>query len=503
MKKPLILIILDGFGIRREKLGNAIYHADTTNIDKIFAENPYTTLKASGEDVGLPKGQMGNSEVGHLNIGAGRIVYQELTRINKSIEDKSFYKNGELLNIMEKVNKKDGSLHIMGLLSDGGVHSHIKHLFAVLKMAKENNVKKVYVHAWLDGRDTPPNSGIDYIKKCENKIKEYAIGEIATISGRYYSMDRDNRWERIKKSYDAIANAQGEKFDDPKQSILDSYKNGVTDEFFIPKVNKSYNGIKENDGIVCFNFRPDRVRELTRCFIEKDFEEFEINKIKISDYVCMTTYNENFKNVSVIFKPQKLEQVLGEYISDEGLKQLRIAETEKYAHVTFFFNGGIEKPYPGEDRILIPSPKVPTYDLKPEMSANEVTREVINKIENEKYDVIILNFANCDMVGHTGNFDAAVKAVETVDMCVKKVVDSILRKNGVALITSDHGNAEKMIAENGVKFTSHTTNEVPLCIVNYPCNLKKNGRISDIAPTILKILEFKLPQKMSGKSLII
>ncbi len=503
MKKPLILIILDGFGIRQEKSGNAIYHASTPNIDKIFTENPYTTLKASGDDVGLPEGQMGNSEVGHLNIGAGRIVYQELTRINKSIEDKSFYKNEELINIMKKVNQKDSSLHIMGLLSDGGVHSHINHLFALLKMAKENNVRKVYIHAWLDGRDTSPSSGINYIKMCEDRILEYEIGEIATISGRYYSMDRDNRWERIKKAYNAIVMAWGEKYEDPKQIILDSYKDGVTDEFFIPKVKKSYKGMKENDGIICFNFRPDRAREITRCFIEEEFKEFEINRVKISDYLCMTTYNEKFKNVSVIFKPQKLEQTLGEYISNKGLRQLRIAETEKYAHVTFFFNGGIEKPYPGEDRILVPSPKVPTYDQKPEMSANEVMEEVINKIESEKYDVIILNFANCDMVGHTGNFDAAVKATETVDKCLGKIIDSILKKNGVALITADHGNAEKMISENGEKFTAHTTNKVPFCIVNYPCGLEKNGRISDIAPTILKIFKLQIPQEMSGKSLII
>ncbi len=502
MKKPLILIILDGFGIREKKSGNAIYHASTPNIDKIFSENPYTTLEASGEDVGLPEGQMGNSEVGHLNIGAGRIVYQEFTRINKSIEDGSFYKNEELLNIIKKVNRKNSSLHIMGLLSDGGVHSHIKHLFTILKMAKEKNVKKVYIHAWLDGRDTPPNSGIDYIKMCEHKIKEYEIGEIATISGRYYAMDRDNRWERIKKSYDAIVNAQGEKFEDPKQTILDSYKSEVTDEFFVPKVNKSYSGIKENDGIICFNFRPDRAREITRCFIEKDFNEFEIDKIEISSYLCMTTYNKNFKNVSIIFKPQKLNQTLGEYISNKGLKQLRIAETEKYAHVTFFFNGGIENPYPGEDRILIPSPKVSTYDLKPEMSANEITKEVIKKIESEKYDIIILNYANCDMVGHTGNFDATVKAVEAVDKCLKQVIDSISIKNGIALITADHGNAEKMITKDGKKFTSHTTNKVPLCIVNYPCNLKKDGKISDIAPTILKILELPIPKEISGENLI-
>ena len=501
-KKPLILIILDGFGIREEKLGNAIYYANTPNIDKIFSENPYITLKSSGEDVGLPEGQMGNSEVGHLNIGAGRIVYQDLTRINKSIKEGSFYKNEEILSVIKKVNQKNSSLHIMGLLSDGGVHSHIKHLFAILKMVKENNVKKVYIHVWLDGRDTPPNSGINYIKMCENKIKEYEIGKIATISGRYYAMDRDNRWERIKKSYEAIANAKGEKFEDPKQTILDSYKNEVTDEFFVPKVNTSYEGIKENDGIICFNFRPDRAREITRCFIEKDFSEFEVSKIKISSYLCMTTYNKEFKDVSIIFKPQKLNQTLGEYISNKGLKQLRIAETEKYAHVTFFFNGGIEKPYPREDRILIPSPKVSTYDLKPEMSANEITKEVIKNIESEKYDIIILNYANCDMVGHTGNFDAAVKAVETVDKCLKQVVDSILTKNGVALITADHGNAEKMINKEGKKFTSHTTNNVPLCIVNYPCNLKKDGKISDIAPTILKILDLSVPKEISGKNLI-
>ncbi len=501
MEGPLILIIMDGFGIRESSQGNAIKAASTPELDALFSKYPTIKIGASGEDVGLPNGQMGNSEVGHTNIGAGRIVYQDLTRISKTIKDGNFFKNEGLTSAMRAVKENNSSLHLMGLLSDGGVHSHVEHLYALLDMAKSFGLDKVYVHAFLDGRDTPPTSGINYISKCEDYMKKMGVGKIATVMGRYFAMDRDNRWERVKKAYDAIVLGKGEKNKDAQQAIMESYRNNVTDEFVEPIVCLDNANIKNGDSIVFFNFRPDRARELTRSITQKSFSEFE-RKDVLHDihFVCMTIYDETFKDIDIAFKPEKIINTFGEYISNKGLKQLRIAETEKYAHVTFFFNGGEEKELKGEDRILVPSPKVATYDLKPQMSAVEVTENVLKNLC--KYDVIILNYANCDMVGHTGNFDAAVKAVETVDGCVKSVVDKVLKLNGCAIITADHGNADKMIDEDGRPFTAHTTSLVPFCVVGHECSLKRSGRLADIAPTMLEILGLEKPKEMLGESLI-
>ena len=504
MNTPLILMILDGFGIADPGKANAISVANTPNLDKLFKENPCTQIGDSGMNVGLPNGQMGNSEVGHTNIGAGRVVYQELTRITKSIEDGDFFDNPELNKAIDNAVKNNSSLHLIGLLSDGGVHSHNNHLYALLKLCKKRNFTDVYIHAILDGRDTPPNSGIDYIKQCEDKIKEIGVGKIATISGRYYAMDRDNRWERVKKAYDAMVNAEGKKENSALDAIQNSYKNGVTDEFVLPAVIIDNAKIKENDSVIFFNFRPDRARQLTRSLVDPNFDGFEREHGFFPlTYVCMTQYDASLPNVLIAFKPQSLKNTFGEYISKKGLKQLRIAETEKYAHVTFFFNGGNETPYKNEDRILVHSPKVATYDLKPEMSAYEVTDKVLEKIKNDEYDVIILNFANCDMVGHTGVFEAAVKACETIDECVGKIVCEILKRNGVALITADHGNADKMIDSDGSPFTAHTTNPVPFCVVGYDCKLRDNMRLCNIAPTMLKILGLEKPQEMDSESIII
>lgn len=501
-KQPLILIIMDGFGIGPD-YGNAIKAAKKPNLDRIFAENPITKIGASGLDVGLPDGQMGNSEVGHTNIGAGRIVYQELTRITKSIEDGDFFKNPAFVNAIDKAVAGGKALHILGLLSDGGVHSHNSHLYALLKLAKQRGCKKVYVHAFLDGRDVPPSSGKDYVADCMKQMKEIGVGEIATVMGRYYAMDRDNRWDRVGKAYAAMVYGEGVKASDPVQAVENSYKEKVTDEFVIPAVCKAGATIQEGDSVIFFNFRPDRAREITRTFVDPDFKGFERkNGFFPLNYVCMTQYDATMPNVDIAFRPEKLKNTFGEYISGKGLTQLRIAETEKYAHVTFFFNGGVEAQYPGEDRALIHSPKVATYDLQPEMSANLVTDELLKRIDSDKYDVIILNFANCDMVGHTGVFDAAKAAVEAVDACVGKVVEAIRKHNGVALITADHGNAEKMIAEDGTPFTAHTTNLVPFCVVGYPCKLREGGKLADISPTMLKILGLPQPPEMTGKSLI-
>ncbi len=504
MNTPLILMILDGFGISNKTENNAISKANTPNLDKLFKENPYTQLGASGMDVGLPDGQMGNSEVGHTNIGAGRVVYQELTRITKAINDGEFFNNNELNKAIDNAVQNKSSLHLIGLLSDGGVHSHNSHLYALLELCKRRNFSNVYIHAILDGRDTPPNSGIDYIKQCEEKIKDIGVGKIATVCGRYYAMDRDNRWERVKKAYDAMVLAQGSKADCAPDAVLNSYKEDVTDEFVVPTVIIDNAKIKKNDSVIFFNFRPDRARQLTRSLVDPEFSGFErSNGFFPLTYVCMTQYDKTLPNVLVAFRPQSLENTFGEYISKKGLKQLRIAETEKYAHVTFFFNGGNETPYANEDRILVNSPKVATYDLKPEMSAYEVTDKVLEKIKLNEYDVIILNFANCDMVGHTGVFDAAVKACETVDVCAKKIVDEILKHNGVALITADHGNADKMIDDDGSPFTAHTTNPVPFCVVGYDCKLRDNKRLCDIAPTMLKLLGLEKPAEMDSESIII
>ncbi len=502
MKKPLILMILDGFGIAPEN-GNAIKAAKKPNIDRLFSSNPITQIGASGMDVGLPDGQMGNSEVGHTNIGAGRVVYQELTRITKSIDDGDFFENEALCKAMDNAKEKDSALHIMGLLSDGGVHSHNKHLYGILEMAKKKGLSKVYVHAFLDGRDVPPSSGKDFVVDCCEKIKEIGVGKIATVMGRYYAMDRDNRWERVEKAYAAMVYGEGVQADDPAEAVEASYKDGVTDEFVVPAVIKGGAKIQADDSVVFFNFRPDRAREITRTFVDPDFDGFDRkNGFFPLSYVCMTQYDATMPNVMVAFKPESLKNTLGEYISDKNMTQLRIAETEKYAHVTFFFNGGVEKQYPGEDRILVKSPAVATYDLQPEMSAYEVTDKLVPAIESGKYDVIILNFANCDMVGHTGVFDAAVKAVEAVDTCVGKVTDAIAKMGGVALITADHGNADRMVDDDGEPFTAHTTNPVPFCVVGYPCKLRKGGKLADIAPTMLEILNLEQPAEMTGESLI-
>lgn len=503
MKKPLILMILDGFGIAPDK-GNAIKAANRPNLDRLFSSNPVTQIGASGMDVGLPNGQMGNSEVGHTNIGAGRVVYQELTRITKSIEDGEFFENEALCKAMDNALANDSSLHIMGLLSNGGVHSHNTHLYGILEMAKKKGLSKVYVHAFLDGRDVPPSSGAGFVKECCEKMKEIGVGRIATVMGRYYAMDRDNRWERVEKAYAAMVYGEGNQSDDPVKAVENSYDEDVTDEFVVPTVIDGGDTIKADDSVIFYNFRPDRAREITRTLVDPDFNGFERRKGFFPlTYVCMTQYDATMPNVEVAFKPQSLKNTLGEYISDKGMNQLRIAETEKYAHVTFFFNGGVEKQYPNEDRILVKSPAVATYDLQPEMSAYEVTDKLVAAIESGKYDVIILNFANCDMVGHTGVFEAAVKAVEAVDTCVGKVTEAIAKMDGVALITADHGNADKMVDEDGEPFTAHTTNPVPFCVVGYPCKLREGGRLADIAPTMLEILNLEQPDEMTGKSLIV
>lgn len=505
MKKPVILMILDGFGVglEAEKRGDAIKAAKKPNIDKLFAENPVTKIGASGLDVGLPDGQMGNSEVGHTNIGAGRIVYQELTRITKSIEDGEFFENEALLNAVDNAAQEGKALHIMGLLSNGGVHSHNTHMYAIVELAKKKGVKNVYVHAFLDGRDVPPTSGKDFVEECANKLKEIGLGKIATVMGRYYAMDRDNRWDRVEKAYSAMVYGEGNKACCPVKAVEESYANDVTDEFVVPTVCEENATVKPGDSIVFFNFRPDRAREITRTFVDPEFKGFERkNGFFPLTYVCMTQYDASMPNVEVAFKPQSLKNTIGEYISNKGMTQLRIAETEKYAHVTFFFNGGVEQPYEGEDRILVKSPAVATYDLQPEMSAYEVTDKLVAAIKTGKYDMIILNYANCDMVGHTGVFEAAVKAVEAVDECVGKVVTAIREMDGVALITADHGNADKMIDTDGSPFTAHTTNLVPFCVVGYPCELREGGRLADIAPTMLKIMGLPQPAEMTGESII-
>ena len=506
MKKPLILMILDGFGIGKkgEEAANAILAADTPNIDRLFAENPRTQIGASGMDVGLPDGQMGNSEVGHTNIGAGRIVYQELTRITKTIDEDKLKDNEEIVAAMDNALKNNSDLHLMGLLSPGGVHSHNTHLYGILELAKKKGLTNVYIHAFLDGRDVPPSSAAEYVEAAVKKCEEIGVGKIATVMGRYYAMDRDNRWERVEKAYSALVYGEGVKASCPVQAVKDSYANGVTDEFVIPIVVDGGATIKPNDSVIFYNFRPDRAREITRTLVDPDFNGFERkNGFFPLFYVCMTQYDATMPNVHIAFKPQTLKNTMGEYISSLGMKQLRIAETEKYAHVTFFFNGGVEKVYDGEDRILVKSPSVATYDLQPEMSAYEVKDKLIDAIKSGVYDMIILNFANCDMVGHTGVFEAAVKAVEAVDDCVGQVVDAILEMGGTAIITADHGNADKMIDDDGSPFTAHTTNPVPFCVIGYDCKLREGGVLADIAPTMLKIMGLAQPEEMSGKSIIV
>ena len=502
--KPLVLCILDGFGNNADSYGNAIAAAKKPNLDRLFASCPHTLIGASGMDVGLPDGQMGNSEVGHTNIGAGRIVYQELTRITKSIADGDFFENEALVEAMANAAKEGHALHLMGLLSDGGVHSHNTHLYGLLEMAKRSGVKEVYVHCFMDGRDVPPSSGKDYIEQLEAKMAEIGVGRIASVMGRYYAMDRDNRWDRVEKAYAAMVYGEGEQCDSAVKAMENSYAADVSDEFVVPTVIAGGGRIKAGDSVIFFNFRPDRAREITRTLVDPEFNGFERrNGLFPLTYVCFTQYDATMPGVLVAFRPQSLVNTFGEYISKLGKTQLRIAETEKYAHVTFFFNGGKEEPYAGEDRALIHSPKVATYDLKPEMSAYEVCDEMIRRIESDKYDVIILNFANCDMVGHTGVFDAAVKAVEAVDTCVGRIVEALEKCGGAMLLTADHGNADKMYEPDGSPFTAHTTNPVPFLVFGVPgAKLREGGRLADIAPTMLKVMGLEQPAEMTGKSII-
>jgi 2,3-bisphosphoglycerate-independent phosphoglycerate mutase len=508
--KPLLLIILDGWGYNPDQEGNAILAANTPNIRKLRDSYPHTLLKASGHDVGLPKGQMGNSEVGHLNIGAGRVVYQELTRISKAIDEGSLKTNKVLLEAMTRLHGTGKVLHLLGLLSDGGVHSHIKHLFALLDMAVQVGVEDIFIHPILDGRDVLPQSAKEYIYELEKKLQEIGRGKIATVSGRYYSMDRDKRWDRVEKAYQALVYAQGSTASNALAALEGSYDNKIVDEFVNPTVIVNDNGkplapIQDGDSIIFFNFRADRAREITRAFIEEDFEGFERPHRPQVHYVCLTEYDASF-DCPVAFPPQNLENTLGEVLSDQGLKQLRIAETEKYAHVTFFFNGGIEEPEKGEERILIQSPEVPTYNLKPEMSAFEIADTLLQKLKQEEYDVIVLNFANADMVGHTGFFKATTEALEAVDNCLGKIVDEVRRKGGTVIITADHGNAENMIdKETHSPLTAHSTNRVPFILADDKYkgrSLREEGALCDIAPTILELLNLEVPPEMTGQSLL-
>ena len=506
-KKLTMLMILDGFGVNEKEEGNAVKIANIPNINQIMKENPNTLIHTSGLDVGLPEGQMGNSEVGHTNIGAGRIIYQDLAKITKSIEDGDFFSKSEFVAAIENCKKNGSNLHIMGLLSDGGVHSHNRHLYALLELAKRKDFENVYVHCFLDGRDRPPASAEGYISELENKIAEKGVGKIATLSGRFYSMDRDKRWERVSQAYNAMVKGEGEKYLSATAAIEESYQKEVFDEFVKPTVITNKAGeplttIKSGDSVIFFNFRPDRAREITRALVDKDFDGFETEKLDLY-FVCMTPYDETMPNVEVAFRKEEIKNTFGEIVSKNGLKQLRIAETEKYAHVTFFFNGGEEKQYEGEDRILVPSPKVETYDLKPEMSAFEVTEKVVEAIKEEKYDCIILNYANPDMVGHTGNVDAAVKALEALDNCVKQVVDAVKSVGGTLLITADHGNSEQMVDYvTGEPYTAHTTNPVPLVVIGAGNKKVKEGKLADLAPTMLEIMGLDKPEEMTGESLL-
>ena len=509
-KKPVVLMVLDGYGLSDKTEGNAIAMANTPVMDKLMKECPFVAGKASGLAVGLPDGQMGNSEVGHMNIGAGRIIYQDLTSITKAIEDGDFFENEAMLEAIENCKKNNSDLHLWGLLSDGGVHSHNTHLYAILELCKKQGLSNVYVHPFLDGRDTPPASGKDYVAQLVEKMNEIGVGRVASISGRYYAMDRDNRWDRVEKAYAAMVYGEGEKATDPVQAIADSYAKDVTDEFVLPTVltenDKPVATVKANDSVIFFNFRPDRAREITRAFCEDDFAGFERKEGRIPvTYVCFKDYDESIGNKLVAFKKQTIENTLGEYLAKNGKAQLRLAETEKYAHVTFFFNGGVEEPNKDEDRILVKSPAVATYDLQPEMSAPEVSEKLNAAITSDKYDVIIINFANPDMVGHTGVIPAAVKAVECVDQCVGAAVDAVKKADGVLFICADHGNAEQMIDyTTGNPHTAHTTNPVPFILVNYgDVKLREGGCLADIAPTLLEIMGLEQPAEMTGKSLIV
>ena len=510
-KKPVVLMILDGYGLNDKTEGNAVAMAKTPVMDELMSKYPFVRGNASGMAVGLPEGQMGNCEVGHLNMGAGRIVYQELTRITKEIQDGDFFKNEALLKAMENCKKNNSALHTFGLLSDGGVHSHNTHLYGLLEMAKRNGLEKVYVHCFLDGRDTPPASGKGYVEELEAEMKKIGVGEIATVSGRYYAMDRDKNYDRVKFAYDAMTKGEGGKAQSAAEGVQASYDNGKTDEFVVPFVVEK-NGapvatIQDKDSVVFFNFRPDRAREITHCFCDDDFTAFDRGNRLDLTFVCFTEYDPLIPNKDVAFHKISVTNTFGEWLAANGMKQARIAETEKYAHVTFFFNGGVEEPNPGEDRILVNSPKdVATYDLKPQMSAYEVCDKLVNAIKSDQYDVIIINFANPDMVGHTGVIPAAVKAVEVVDECVGKAVDAIKEMDGVLFICADHGNAEQMIDyETGAPFTAHTTNQVPFILVNYEdgYGLREGGCLADIVPTLIQVMGKEQPKEMTGKSLLI
>ncbi|MBQ3378482.1 MAG: 2,3-bisphosphoglycerate-independent phosphoglycerate mutase [Clostridia bacterium] len=495
-----MLIIMDGYGLNEEENGNAIKAAYTPCLDKLFSKYPHSELQASGLAVGLPEGQMGNSEVGHTNIGAGRVVYQELTRITKAIDDGVFFDNDALRSAVLRAKIKEQTLHIMGLLSDGGVHSHITHLYAILRLAKRLELRDVAVHCFLDGRDVPPKSAAAYIAQLEKMIKKIGVGRIATISGRYYAMDRDNRFERLKLAYDALVYGKGKHARTPLEAIEASYADDVTDEFVIPCVIGAPMRIAEGDSVIFYNFRPDRAREITRALVDPDFAGFECERLDLN-YVCMTQYDALIPNVRVAFPPESLHNTLGQYVSKQGIDQFRIAETEKYAHVTFFLNGGVEAPYAGEDRKLIASPKVATYDMQPRMSAPEVTYEAKRRIEIKKYGLIVLNFANCDMVGHTGVFSAAVEAVSCVDSCLNEIVPTALENGYTLMITADHGNCDRMYDTDGSPFTAHTTNPVPLIVTREDISLK-DGRLCDIAPTLLTLMGLEIPPEMTGECLI-
>ncbi len=510
MKKPLLLMILDGWGINRNPAHNAVAEAATPNLTRLLAEYPHVEINCSGMAVGLPEGQMGNSEVGHLNIGAGRVVYQDLTRISKSIQDGDFFTNPVLLDCIARTKAAGGRLHLSGLLSDGGVHSHNTHLYALLELAKREGLKEVFVHCLLDGRDTPPQSGAEYLAQLEAEISRIGVGKVATVIGRYYAMDRDNRWERVEKAHNAMVCGEGECRASSVEAIQQSYAAGVTDEFVVPCVicrdGAPVGTVRDGDGFIFFNFRSDRAREITRAIALDGFDGFERScRSKLSGYVCMTEYDATF-GLPIAFAQEELTNILGGVLGNHGFKQLRIAETEKYAHVTFFFNGGVETPFPGEERCLIPSPKeVATYDQKPEMSAYPVTEELLRRIDQDVYDVIVLNFANCDMVGHTGIEAAAIKAVEAVDACVGRIVAKVWEKGGTALITADHGNAEQMIGESGEPFTAHTSNPVWLVLMDdsrKDVKLREGGKLADLAPTMLDILGLPKPKEMTGESLL-
>lgn len=498
--KPVVLTILDGVGLSENSLGNAFKNANKPNFEYLWNNYPHTTIEASGEVVGLPIGQMGNSEVGHLNIGAGRIVYQPLQLINNKIKNQEFFNNEQILEVMNHVKKNNSKLHIFGLLSDGGIHSHINHLLALIDMCKKENIDNVYYHLFTDGRDTSPKSSKKYFEILDNKIKETKIGEIATISGRFYAMDRDNRWERIKLAYDAIVNKIGEHYLSYAEAIDHNYSLDITDEFIKPAVLSENGNIEDNDGLIVFNYRPDRLRELFYAITNPNFKELEVKKFNNIKLVTMMKVSDDVITTNA-FKLDELKNTLGDYVSSKGLKQLRIAETEKYAHVTYFFDGGLDKEIPGCTRILIPSPKVATYDLKPEMSAYEVTEKLLENID--KVDLVILNFANGDMVGHTGNYEAAVKAVETLDVCLGKIIAKLKELNGAMIVTADHGNCEVMIDESGNPMTAHTTNLVPLIVFNANVKSLRKGILADVAPTLLELLELTKPEEMTGESLII